>query len=245
MAVVRQGNALMFEEIDLDEFDAGEDYSDTASAIGGVLGLMAGIATYAVSADPSKQGEVFGDGWMKRFGEGSKGKSQSESDSDNDAAKGLGEAAKSGDSKSFIKHYKRLTKPLRVGLHLVSRSIKSGAATVDQYNRALKRVAKGASWSLKRSVTKTIHEALSQHKLRYTGDQIKFTTARGKKIKMYKGRAFALAKRKIGSGYYLQTYHPRMLNIIPDKIGNILDQNSMPRSEKANKRDGKRANPRR
>lgn len=198
-----------------------EMFTDQAS----ILALMAGLAAYAVTADPSKQQEI--------FGEGSKTEKTASQEA-KEAAEEMEKAAKENNSGGFLKAYVRLPKNLRHNLHGVAKKIKSGAATVQQYADGLNRVRKGFAFSLKRSITSTIYKELAKNKLTYIGKPFKFTTPRGKQVVFRQNTAFAIAKSKKG-GYTIQTYYPLSMNKVSEEIGERLQKFSKPRT--SNKKD--------
>ena len=202
-----------------------ETFTDEA----GVLSLLVGVAAHALAGDATKQSEIFGprDRNDKEVA--------NDSESAREALDKMRDAAEKGNNKEYLKHFVTLPKYLRKGMHGIAKSIKSGAATVADYGRALERSRKGAAFSLKRSAIKTVHEGLAKNKLTYTGNTLRIKTKRGKQILMKRGKPFAIAKRRVGGGYLLQTYFPTQLNIVGSEVASRLEQNSKPRIYKLKK----------
>lgn len=186
----------------------------------GFLSLLAGLVTFAATANPSQQQQIFGDGFLKFDREKAAR-----------TGKEMGDAAEQGDKRRYLEHFKQLPQYLRKGAGRVAKSVKNGSATVGQYTQALNRARKGAAFSLKRASIETIHKELSKNKLTYTGKHVRFKTVRGKSFKFDKGRPFAAAKKAIGGGFYMQTYFPLQLNEISENVYNILKSNSKPRKK--------------
>ena len=191
----------------------------------GILSLLAGLVSFAATANPSQQQAIFGDGFLK-FDRKSAARTGKE----------MEDAAEEGDKRRYLKHFSQLPEYLRKGAGRVAKSVKSGAATVGQYSQALNRARKGAAFSLKRASIETIHKELSKHPLTYTGKRVRFKTLRGKPFKFDKGRAFAVAKPAIGNNFYLQTYNPMQLNKVSENVYNALTSNSRPRKKPLKKR---------
>ena len=188
----------------------------------GVLGLLAGLAAYGVAANPTHVGQLFG----PRDDDDREDKKAAR-----EAGDGMQGAAANGNRRAFLKHFVRLPGYMRIGLHKVAKNIRSGQATVSQYSRALKRAKSGAVFSLKRSVVKTLHNSLAENKRTYTGKTVNIKTKRGKVIKLFRNRPFAVAPRKIGGGALLQTYHPLQMNVISESDFNMLMGNSTDRKK--------------
>lgn len=202
------------------------DNKDTANAAGTMMAILGGAAMYALTADPSKVGNLLSDERnpekedetpeekQERMRKEAKERQEKLKESA-DRIKEFYEAGKNGDKQGFLKAFVTLPVYMRHGISKVARDIRD-AKPVEAYDRLAERtsrVIKSTKYSAKRGFVKGVNSELDNQKVELKND-VDIETEKGKKFVLKKGTKVAFAKAN--DVFYLKTFFPPRLNRITE-----------------------------